>query len=209
VLASILSVTQNLGYPLLGVFVGIEALGVPVPGETAVIFGGLAASSGRLNIVLVIVVASAGAIIGDNIGFMIGRRGGRAVLQRPGRFESERRRVLEIGDPFFERHGGKAVFLGRWIAGLRIWASWLAGASKMRWPVFLVWNALGGIAWSTSVALAAYYGGRSVEHVFSQIGLYGIPVAAALVALIAGLWWWRRRGREADPGEPTDTPPQG
>ena len=79
-LASILSVTQNLGYPLLGVFVGIEALGVPVPGETAVIFGGLAASSGRLNIVLVIVVASAGAIIGDNIGFMIGRRGGRAVL---------------------------------------------------------------------------------------------------------------------------------
>jgi undecaprenyl-diphosphatase len=209
VLASILSVTQNLGYPLLGVFVGIEALGVPVPGETAVIFGGLAASSGRLNIVLVIVVASAGAIIGDNIGFMIGRRGGRAVLQRPGRFESERRRVLEIGDPFFERHGGKAVFLGRWIAGLRIWASWLAGASKMRWPVFLVWNALGGIAWSTSVALAAYYGGRSVEHVFSQIGLYGIPVAAALVGLIAGVWWWRRRRREADPGEPTDTPPQG
>jgi undecaprenyl-diphosphatase len=208
VLASIFSVTTNLGYPLLGVFVGIEALGIPVPGETAVILGGLAASSGRLDIVLVIVVASAGAIIGDNIGFLIGRRGGRAVLQRPGRFEQERRRVLEIGDPFFERHGGKAVFLGRWIAGLRIWASWLAGASKMRWPTFLVWNALGGIAWSTSVALAAYYGGKSVEHVFSQIGLYGIPVAAALVALIAAVWWRRRRHREADPAESAQTPPQ-
>jgi undecaprenyl-diphosphatase len=206
VLASIINFTTNLGYPLLGVAVGIEALGVPVPGETAVIFGGLAASSGRLDIVLVIVVASAGAIIGDNIGFVIGRRGGRAVLERPGRFEKERRRVLEIGDPFFERHGGKAVFLGRWVAGLRIWASWLAGASKMRWPTFLAWNALGGIAWSTSVALAAYYGGQSVKHVFSQIGLYGIPVAAALVALIAGVWWWRRR-REAEPARSTEPPP--
>ena len=195
-LASILSVTQNLGYPLLGVFVGIEALGVPVPGETAVIFGGLAASSGRLNIVLVIVVASAGAIIGDNIGFVIGRRGGRAVLTRPGRFEAERRRVLEIGDPFFERHGGKAVFLGRWIAGLRIWASWLAGASQMRWRTFLIWNALGGIAWATSVSLAAYYGGRSVEAVFSKVGIYALIAAAVVVVLAVGYLMRRRRRRQ-------------
>jgi membrane protein DedA with SNARE-associated domain len=197
VLASILSVTQNLGYPLLGVFVGIEALGVPLPGETAVIFGGLAASSGRLNIVLVIVVASAGAIIGDNIGFLIGRRGGRAVLERPGRFEAERRRVLEIGDPFFERHGGKAVFLGRWIAGLRIWASWLAGASKMHWLTFVFWNALGGILWSTSVALAAYYGGRSVETIFSKIGLYAL-ILAAVVVVLGGAYLWRRHRRPTD-----------
>jgi membrane protein DedA with SNARE-associated domain len=197
VLASILSVTQNLGYPLLGVFVGIEALGVPVPGETAVIFGGLAASSGRLNIVLVIVVASAGAIIGDNIGFVIGRRGGRAVLERPGRFEAERRRVLEIGDPFFERHGGKAVFLGRWIAGLRIWASWLAGASNMHWLTFLAWNALGGIAWSTSVALAAYFGGRSVETIFAKIGLYAL-ILAAVVVVVGVAYLWRRRRRHQD-----------
>jgi membrane protein DedA with SNARE-associated domain len=87
VLASFLSVTQNLGYPALAVFVGVEALGVPVPGETAVIFAGLAAASGRLSIVAVIVVAAAGAIVGDNIGFVIGRRGGRALLERPGRFE--------------------------------------------------------------------------------------------------------------------------
>ena len=78
ILASILSVASNLGYPALGLFVGIEALGVPVPGETAVLFAGFAASSHRLSIVLVIVVASAGAIIGDNIGFMIGGRGGRS-----------------------------------------------------------------------------------------------------------------------------------
>jgi undecaprenyl-diphosphatase len=199
-LASFLSVTTNLGYPALGLFVGVEALGIPLPGETAVIFGGLAAASGRLSIVWVIVVAAAGAIIGDNIGFMIGRRGGRALLERPGRFERERRRVLEVGDPFFERHGAKAVFLGRWITGLRVWTSWLAGASDMNWPTFLLFNALGGAAWATSVALAAYYGGHGAEHVFSQIGLYGIPVALVLFAAF-GAWWWRRRRMREQAGE--------
>jgi membrane protein DedA with SNARE-associated domain len=195
VLASILNLTTQLGYPLLGVAVGIEALGVPVPGETAVILAGLAANQHRLSIVLVIVVAAGGAIIGDNIGFVIGRRGGRALLERPGRFHEERKRVLAIGDPFFERHGAKAVFLGRWIAGLRVWASWLAGASSMRWPTFLVWNAAGGIAWATSVALAAYFGGKAVESVFSTIGLYGIIVAGVVVVLGGGYWLLRRRRR--------------
>ena len=196
-LASIFSVAQNLGYPLLAVFVGIEALGVPVPGETAIIFAGLGAADGRLSIVLVIVIASAAAIVGDNIGFLIGRRGGRRLLERPGRFEKERRRVLEIGDPFFARHGGKAVFLGRWIAGLRVWASWLAGASDMHWLVFFGYNAAGGIAWATSVSLAAFYGGKSVEHVFSKIGLYGIPVAVVIFVIFVLVWRRRQRSREA------------
>ena len=192
VIASILSITQNLGYPVLMLVVGIEALGVPVPGETAVIFAGLAAASGRLSIVLVIVLASAAAIIGDNIGFQIGRRGGRALLERPGRFYAERQRVIELGDPFFERHGPKAVFFGRWLAGLRVWASWLAGASAMPWRSFLLWNALGGIGWSTSVALAAYFGGKAVEKVITDIGIYGLIVAAVL-AIIAGVVYWRHR----------------
>jgi membrane protein DedA with SNARE-associated domain len=196
VLASIFSVAQNLGYPVLALVVAAEALGVPLPGETAVIFAGIAASEHRLNIVLVIVIASAAAIVGDNIGFQIGRRGGRALLERPGRFSEERQRVIAIGDPFFERHGPKAVFLGRWIAGLRIWASWLAGASAMRWRSFLLWNALGGIGWATSVSLAAYYGGKGVEHVLSQIGLYGLIVAGVLgVAGLVLLNWHRRRRR--------------
>ncbi len=195
-LASILSLTTNLGLPVIGLVVGIEALGIPLPGETAVILGGLAASQGRLSIVAVIVVAAAGAIIGDNVGFAIGRKGGRRLLERPGRFYDERQRMLAIGDPFFERHGPKAVFLGRWITGLRVWTSWLAGASDMRWHAFLLWNALGGAAWATSVALAAYYGGNGAKQVFSKIGLYGIPVALAIFAVFA-LWWWRRRRRAA------------
>ena len=198
VLASIFNVAQSLGYPALAAFVAAESLGVPVPGETAVIFAGLAAASGRLSIVAVIVIAAASAIVGDNVGFVIGRRGGRALLERPGRFAAQRRRVLEIGDPFFERHGPKAVFLGRWITGLRVWTSWLAGASDMSWPTFLVFNALGGTAWATSVGLAAYYGGHGVEHVFSDIGLYGIPVAVVVFVAFA-LWWWRRRRRRPRP----------
>jgi membrane protein DedA with SNARE-associated domain len=194
VLASFLSVTTNLGLPVIGLVVGIEALGVPLPGETAVILGGLAANQGRLSIVAVIVVAAAGAIVGDNIGFVIGRKGGRALLERPGRFYDERQRMLAIGDPFFERHGPKAVFLGRWITGLRVWTSWLAGASDMRWPTFLLWNALGGTAWATSVALAAYYGGKSVETVFSKVGLYGGLAAVGLI-VIGVVYVWRRRRR--------------
>jgi membrane protein DedA with SNARE-associated domain len=196
VLASFLSVTTNLGLPVIGLVVAIEALGVPLPGETAVILGGLAANQGRLSIVAVIVVAAAAAIVGDNIGFMIGRRGGRALLERPGRFYEERQRMLAIGDPFFERHGPKAVFLGRWITGLRVWTSWLAGASDMRWPTFLVWNALGGTAWAVSVALAAYYGGKGVERVFSKVGLYGGLAAVVLIVIgVAYLWRRRRRAR--------------
>ena len=198
-LASLISVTQNLGLPVLGLLVGIEALGVPLPGETAVIFAGLAANQGRLSIVAVIVVAASGAIVGDNIGFVIGRRGGRALLERPGRFADERRRVLEIGDPFFARHGPKAVFLGRWITGLRVWTSWLAGASDMRWPTFLMWNALGGTAWAASVALAAYYGGTGVEKVFSKIGLYG-GITAGVVVVLAVVYVRRRlKQRRAAP----------
>ena len=193
-LASFLSVTTNLGLPVIGLVVAIEALGVPLPGETAVILGGLAANQGRLSIVAVIIVAAAAAIVGDNIGFMIGRRGGRALLERPGRFFEERQRMLAIGDPFFERHGPKAVFLGRWITGLRVWTSWLAGASDMRWPTFLVWNALGGTAWAISVALAAYYGGKSVETVFSKVGLYG-GIAAGVLIVIGVAYVWRRRRR--------------
>jgi membrane protein DedA with SNARE-associated domain len=202
ILASFLSVTQNLGYPVLAAVVAAEALGVPLPGETAVIFAGLAASEHRLNIVLVIVIASAAAIVGDNIGFQIGRRGGRAVLERPGRFYEERQRVIAIGDPFFERHGPKAVFLGRWVAGLRIWASWLAGASAMSWRSFLLWNALGGIGWATSVSLAAFYGGKGVEHVLSTIGLYGLIVAGVLIIVgLAVLVLHRRRRRARRAGD--------
>ncbi|MGI8558308.1 MAG: DedA family protein [Solirubrobacteraceae bacterium] len=191
-LAALIDVAQNLGYPVLFLLVGAESMGVPVPGETALIVGGIAANQGRLSIAAVIAVAAAAAIIGDNVGFWIGRRGGRALLERPGPFEAGRRRVIEVGDPFFERHGAKAVFLGRWVLGLRVWAAWLAGASEMRWPTFLVWNAAGGICWATSIGLAVYFGGKAVEHTIATAGVYG-AILVAVLAVAALIWHQRHR----------------
>jgi membrane protein YqaA with SNARE-associated domain len=125
--ASVLSVAHNLGYPTLVLLVMLESSGVPLPGETALITAAVLASQHRLQIELVIALAAAAAIAGDNAGYLIGRKGGRWLLLRPGLFARHRARVLEVGEPFFARHGSKAVFLGRWILGLRTWASWLAG----------------------------------------------------------------------------------
>src|SRR5271163_4911347 len=151
-LSAILNVSeliQSAGYPLLFVLVMSESSGVPIPGEASLIAAAILASQGELQIEVVIAVAAAAAIIGDNIGYLIGRKGGRWLLQRPGPFLERRQQVLITGEPFFERHGPKAVFFGRFILGLRVWASWLAGATRMPWSSFFLWNACGGIVWAT------------------------------------------------------------
>jgi membrane-associated protein len=195
-LAAILNVehwVQVAGYPLLFLIVMGESSGVPVPGETALITASILASRGKLQIELVIVFAAAAAIVGDNIGYLIGRKGGRWLLERPGRFYRQRRQVLETGEPFFERHGPKAVFLGRFILGLRVWASWLAGATRMHWRSFVVWNALGGICWATIIGLLSYYLGNAAGDAVKTFGLYGL--AAALLAIGTALLAHRRHRR--------------
>lgn len=164
----------------------VESAGVPVPGETALITAGLLAADHRLSIELVIVFAAVAAIVGDNVGYQLGQRLGRRALTRSGRLESVRRSMLERSERFFDRHGPKAVFLGRWVAGLRVWASWLAGATHMPWPTFIAWNALGGIAWATSVGLAAYALGRAAADAFKTAGegLAAVVVVGAVVAVV-------------------------
>ncbi len=196
--ASILDVAQNIGYPALFVLVMAESGGLPVPGETALITAAFLANSGRLDIVIVIALAALAAIIGDNIGYLIGRRGGRWLLERPGPFLTHRQQVLAIGEPFFDRHGPKAVFFGRWILGLRTWASWLAGATRMPWRSFALWNALGGISWAITIGLLAYFLGKSVEKAvtsFGLVGLVAVLLAAAGVLLAHRLHRRHRRGR--------------
>jgi membrane protein DedA with SNARE-associated domain len=196
-LASLIDVNHLVevsGYPLLALLVMAESGGVPVPGETALIIGGVLSSQGSLQIELVIAVAAAAAIVGDNLGYYIGRRGGRWLLQRPGPFHGQRLRVLETGEPFFARHGPKAVFFGRFILGLRTWASWLAGANHMRWRTFFLWNALGGVCWATGVGLLAYFLGRSAGNVITTFGIFGL--AALLIAAIGAFLWHRRHKRQ-------------
>jgi membrane protein DedA with SNARE-associated domain len=196
-LATFLDVAETIGYPLIFTLIAIETMGIPVPGETALVTAAVVASRGRLQIEIVIALAAAAAIIGDNIGFAIGRRLGRRVLTAPGPLLRHRRRVIAVGEPFFDRHGPKAVFLGRWVTGLRITAAWMAGVTRMSWPTFLFWNALGGIAWATSVGLLGYFVGHSAEKFIHLAGIGG-----AVVVVLAGLALWfvlrlrRRRGEQ-------------
>jgi membrane-associated protein len=192
----LIKIPTHLGYLMLFALVGAESTGVPVPGETALITAGVLAHHGRFSIALVIATAALAAIVGDNLGYLIGRTGGRRMLERPGMLEHHRRQILDKGEPFFQRHGPKAVFLGRWVAGLRIAAAWLAGINHMRWRTFVFWNALGGIAWATSVGLLAYYLGPTAEHIFKLSGLAGI---AAAVTIAAGYLLWRRHRNKQQP----------
>jgi undecaprenyl-diphosphatase len=204
--ASILSVAHNIGYPTLVLLIMAESSGVPLPGETALITGAVLASQHRLHIALVIASAAAGAILGDNAGYLIGRKGGRWLLLRPGPFARHRARVLEIGEPFFASRGSKAVFLGRWILGLRTWASWLAGASHMPWRSFSLWNAAGGISWATTIGLVAYYAGRSASGTIALFGVAGLASAFALPGvLLARRQRRRRRQRPVPPTGATGT----
>jgi undecaprenyl-diphosphatase len=193
---ALIKIQANVAYLVLFALVGLESSGLPLPGETALISVALLASQGQVNIELVIVVAVVAGVLGDNVGYLIGRTGGRRLLERPGLLEHHRRQVIVKGEPFFERHGPKAVFLGRWVAGLRIAAAWLAGINHMRWRTFLFWNALGGLFWATTTALLAYYLGSQAEEIFKVVGLAGV---AGAVAAIAGfvLWRWQRNRRAA------------
>jgi membrane-associated protein len=198
-LASFLTFTQTAGYPLLVVLIMAESGGVPLPGETALITAAALAGRGQLSIALVIALAAAAAIVGDNLGYLIARRYGRGLLQHAGPFLAQRQRVLELGEPFFARHGPKAVFFGRWILGLRTWTAWLAGASDMSWTRFAIWNAAGGVSWAITVGLAGYFIGQSTSGVFTVFGIVGLSLA--LVALGILLARSRRAG-------PSPTPPR-
>lgn len=224
ILASLLNVDHLIevaGYPLLFLLVMAESSGVPIPGETALITAAVLASRGKLQIEWVIALAVAGAIVGDNIGYMIGRKGGRWLLERPGRFHRQRLEVLRTGEPFFERHGPKAVYFGRFVLGLRVWASWLAGATRMHWRSFVVWNALGGVSWAAAIGLLAYFLGSSAGNAIEAFGIYGL--IAAVIAVVGAFVLHRRAHRRgvarddtadapdapdgADgPGRPGDTP---
>jgi membrane protein DedA with SNARE-associated domain len=202
-LASITDTVRTVGYPAMFLLIMAESSGVPVPGETALIAAAVLASQGQMQIELVIPLAAMAAIVGDNIGYGIGRKGGRWLLERPGAFHAQRLRALSNGERFFARHGPKAVFFGRFLLGLRIWAAWLAGATHMRWRSFALWNACGGIVWATAVGLAAYYLGSAAGSAIKAFGLYGLGAvtAAVVVFLVAH----RRHSRvRSDPTSPRE-----
>jgi membrane protein DedA with SNARE-associated domain len=175
----------------IAIAVGLESMGVPVPGETALIAAAVyAGTSYHLNIGLVIASAAAGAIIGDNIGFWIGRELGFRFLLRYGRYVGLNEERLKLGQYLFLRHGGKVVFFGRFIAVLRTLAALLAGANWMRWPRFLFFNAAGGIVWAAGYGIIAYVLGSAAQQLLGEIGL--VVAAVAVVVIIAAVVVGRR-----------------
>ena len=193
--AAIFGISSSLGYALPAV-IGLESMGVPSPGETALVLAAVLASQHKLQIWLVIVIGVASAIIGDNIGYLLGRKIGREVLQAPGPFQHHRVRAIAAGDRFYEKHGNKAVFFGRWIALVRVAAAWLAGINHMPFHVFFFWNALGAITWGTTFGLVGYFGGTAAGNVITQVGVY----AAIAVGVAAVVWLVVRLRRRRSAG---------
>ncbi len=182
------------GYAAVALAVAVESMGVPFPGEATLIAAAIyAGTTGRLDIALVVAAAAAGAVLGDNVGFLIGRRLGFPALVRYGPLVGITAPRLKLGQYLFLRHGGKVVFLGRFVAVLRVLAAVLAGACGMGWRRFLVFNAAGGVAWAALVGGAAWLLGEGVRSLVGPIG--ALLFAVALTLGLAGLVFARRHER--------------
>jgi membrane-associated protein len=200
VLDAIQSVPPVLAYTIIALLAFGEAaffVGFVVPGETAVLLGGFLASRGHLDIVTLMVLVVVSAILGDTVGYEVGKHLGPRVVGL-GMFQKHRSRLDDAQD-MLRRRGGPAVFLGRWTAFFRAVMPGLAGLSKMPYRVFLFWNALGGLAWGVTFSLVGYFAGASYEKVATTIGKGSAVVLALLVIVGLIVWHVRRKRRdEAD-----------
>ena len=173
----------------------MESMGLPLPGEAILIAAAIyAGKTGGLNIVEVIAAAAAGAIVGDNIGYWIGREIGFRLLVRYGAYVGLNEERIKVGQYLFQRHGGKIVFFGRFVAFLRAFAAVLAGANLMPWRRFLIMNALGGIAWASLFGFGAFFLGEEIRRLAGPVGV--LLLAAGLSIAVAGVFFVRRHETE-------------
>jgi membrane protein DedA with SNARE-associated domain len=175
------------GYPGVGLLVGLESVGIPLPGETILIAAGTyAGSTHRLSVWGIWAVAIAGAVLGDNLGFLIGRTGGYRLLRRYGRYLRIGDGQLKVARYLFDRHGGKVVFFGRFVSLLRTFAAFLAGTARMTWRRFVPYNMAGGILWSAVYTFAAYGAGTTLSRVSGTLDwvFAGLAVAIAVVVVL-------------------------
>lgn len=164
------SLLDLLGYPAVTLLILLESAGLPLPGESMVLLASFyAATSHQLQLPLIMLCAALGAIMGDNIGYLIGRTGGRRFVERFGKYFFLKTSHLEYAERFFARHGAKTVFFGRFITLLRIWAAFLAGMNQMPWRTFMFYNALGGITWAILIGSLGYFGGIFFQDHFDQV----------------------------------------
>jgi membrane protein DedA with SNARE-associated domain len=188
---------DTFGYPVVFLAIAIESTGIPFPGETALVGAAIYAGTGRgLNIVLVIACCAAGAIVGDNLGYAVGRFGGYPLLRKLLRALHLKETTLGVTQRYFEQHGDKTVFIGRFFAILRCWAAFLAGVNQMPWRTFLFWNAAGGIIWATIFGTLGYALGNNLPllgRVLSTLGIVGGVVATVAIVGLLVAWFVHHR----------------
>jgi membrane protein DedA with SNARE-associated domain len=175
---------SRYGYAAVGIVVGLESMGIPLPGETMLVLSAIyAATHADLDISGVIAAAATGAILGDNVGYWLGREFGYPLLLRYGRYVGLSETRIKLGQYLFLRHGGKVVFFGRFIAVLRVLAAFLAGVNRMEWKSFLIANATGGVLWSLVYGVGAYLFGATLFHAQTPVTLALVIIALIIVAV--------------------------
>src|SRR5215217_6016350 len=194
----VLSLIEHYGYLVVLFGVMLESTGVPLPGETILLAAGVLVQRGHLDLGDAIAFGILGAVVGDQIGYWVGREGGRPFIFRWGRYVLVTPARLGRAEAFFARHGGKAVFLARFFSGLRVFGALVAGISRMRWGMFLLYNALGGAVWATAVVLAGYFLGSSFALVERWLGraTLGLAVVLALAVGFYLAYRWASHNRE-------------
>jgi membrane protein DedA with SNARE-associated domain len=186
-LSALLSYFAHYGYWVVFFGVMLENAGVPVPGETILLAAGFFAAQGHFHLWEVMTIAALGAVLGDNAGYWIGHRLGRVTLERYGRYVGlTHARVLHM-DRFFTAHGNKTILVARFITGLRVFAALLAGAARMTWKTFAIYNMLGAVLWSVAISLAGFFFGRSwnvLEHWIRGAGLIALGIVVTIAISI-------------------------
>lgn len=180
-------------YGYWAVFFGVmlENAGLPIPGETILLVAGYFCSQGEFELPLVMLIAASGAVVGDNIGFAVGHHFGRGILLRFGKFVFLKPKRIEQMENYFESHGNKTILVARFITGLRVFAALLAGASKMRWRIFFIYNVAGAVLWSVVITTLGYLFGQSLPLLVKWVGRSGTILLIA--AIVAAVIVWRIR----------------
>ncbi len=192
---------DTFGYIAVFVFIGIESTGIPFPGETMLVAASVYAAQGcSLQEPWVIVACILGATTGDNLGFWVGRTGGRGLVTKYGKYVRVNEKHLDHAERYFRKYGGATVFFGRFLAILRAWAAFLAGVNRMNPWRFFLYNAGGAILWSTTFGLLGYELGKNLgklQQVLTTLGTVGVVIVGVLVAIIVGTIWYRTRQSHA------------
>ncbi|MFF8908563.1 DedA family protein [Streptomyces olivaceoviridis] len=175
----------HYGYWAVGAVVFVEDFGVPAPGETILLAAGVYAGAGQLNVVAVAVIAFFAAVAGDNLGYLIGRFGGRAFVHRWGKYVFLTPKRFEAAEAFFTRHGAKIVTVARFVEGLRQANGVIAGTTGMHWRRFLAFNALGAALWVGLWTTLAYLAGSHITAIYDEIRRYQLYVLIAVAVLLA------------------------